>query len=207
MSAGAVASEAGVAPNQRRTKPASHHVIIKHMSITAIIAQIFNGIGTLVNAFGITSKNKSKTLLLFIIGNIFCAMAIGLLGAVSGTIVLIIFVIETIINYFWEKKHNKYPLWLIAIYVIVPCAVLIFTATSFWDALPICAGILFPLALVSKDFALRALNLASVVVWIPYNFHFGQYVGAISCIIFSVINAIAIIRYDILKNKNAKINP
>lgn len=171
------------------------------MSIIAIISQVINGFGTLVNSFGIVSKDKRKTLLFFIAGNILCAVATGLLGAVAGTIILVVFVIETIINYFWEKKSDKYPIWLIALYIIIPCTVLIITATSAWDILPIAAGILFPLALVSKGFWLRMLNLAAVMVWIPYNFHFGQYVGAISCIIFSLINVTAIIKYDIVKKK------
>ncbi len=171
------------------------------MSILAIIAQICNGIGTLINAIGISVKDKQKLLLIFIIGNIFCALAVGLLGAVSGTLVLIIFVIETIINYFWEKKHDKYPIWMIALYIIIPCAVLIATATTPWDILPIAAGVLFPLAMVSKGFVLRLLNMLSVVVWVPYNFVFGQYVGAISCAIFTIVNLVAIIRFDLLKQK------
>lgn len=61
------------------------------------------------------------------------------------------------------------------------------------------AGILFPLALISKELALRLLNLLSVALWIPYNFVFGQYVGAISCIIFTIVNFIAIVRLDIFK--------
>ena len=174
------------------------------MEPIAIIAQVVNGIGTFINAIGINIKDKRKILLHFIIGNIFCALAVGLLGAVSGTIILIIFVIETIINYFWEKKSDTYPLWLIALYIVVPCAILIATMTSPWDLLPLAAGILFPLAMVSKDLLLRSLNLLSVAVWIPYNFHFGQYVGAISCAIFTVINAVAIIRLDVIKKKAKK---
>ena len=114
----------------------------------------------------------------------------------------LIFVVESIINYFWEKKFEKYPIWLILLYVIIPCTILAFTYESMWDFLAITASILFPLALLSKNFKLRLLNLLSVIVWIPYNLHFGQYVGALSCLIFTIINIIAIIRLDILKNKS-----
>ena len=34
-----------------------------------------------------------------------------------------------------------------------------------------------------------------------YNFVFGQYVGTLSCAIFTIVNLIAIIRLDVLKDK------
>lgn len=173
------------------------------MAIIEIVSQIINCIGSTINMIGINIKDKRKILLFFIFGNSFVAASLGLLGAKAGMLVEIIFVIETIINYFWERKFEKYPVWLILLYVIIPCTVLAFTFETMWDFLPIIASILFPLALLSKNFKLRLLNLLSVVVWIPYNFHFGQYVGALSCLIFTIINITAIIRLDFLK-KNAK---
>ena len=91
---------------------------------------------------------------------------------------------------------------MILLYVIVPCILLIITFDSVWNILPLIGGIVFPLALLSKGFKLRFLNFISVVVWIPYNFHVGQYVGTISCIIFAIMNAIAIIRLDIINRKD-----
>ena len=168
-----------------------------------IAAQILNCIGSTVNMVGINIKDKKKILLFFIVGNILTAVATGLLAAWVGMLILIVFVIETIINYFWDKKYDKYPVWLILIYVIVPCVLSAITFQSAWDLLPIAAGILFPLALLSRDFKLRLLNLLSVSVWIPYNLHIGQYVGAVSCAVFVVINLVAIIRLDVLRPKTS----
>lgn len=169
------------------------------MSIIEIVSQIINCIGSTINMIGINIKDKRKILLFFIFGNSFVAASLGLLGAKVGMLVQIIFVIESIINYFWEKKFEKYPIWLILLYVIIPVTILAITFETMWDILPIIAGILFPLALLSKNFKLRLLNLLSVVVWVPYNFNFGQYVGALSCLIFTIINIVAIIRFDLLK--------
>lgn len=171
------------------------------MTIIEIVSQIINCIGSTINMIGINIKDKRKILLFFILGNSCVAMSLGLLSAKVGMLVQIIFVIETIINYFWERKFEKYPIWLILLYVIIPCTVLAITFETMWDFLPIIASILFPLALLSKNFKLRLLNLLSVVVWIPYNFHFGQYVGALSCLIFTIINIIAIIRLDFFVKK------
>ena len=168
-----------------------------------IAAQILNCIGSTVNMVGINIKDKKKILLFFSVGNILTAVATGLLAAWVGMLILIVFVIETIINYFWDKKYDKYPVWLILIYVIVPCVLSAITFQSAWDLLPIAAGILFPLALLSRDFKLRLLNLLSVSVWIPYNLHIGQYVGAVSCAVFVVINLVAIIRLDVLRPKTS----
>ena len=167
-----------------------------------ILSQIINGIGTCLNIIGINIKDKNKTLILFALGNSCVATALGLLGAYAGMTIQIIFVIQTIINFFWEKKNNKYPLWLVFIYILVPTIILTINYQTMWDILPLLAGILFPLALISQKFFLRFLNLLSVVVWIPYNINFGQYVGAVSCTIFTIINIIAIIRFDVLKEKN-----
>ena len=171
------------------------------MNKTQIIAQIINGIGTTLNIIGINIKEKKKLLLCFVLGNIFLAIALRLLNATAGMLVQIVFVSETILNYFLDKKYDKYPLWIILLYVILPCTILVISFKSKWDILPIISGILFPLALLSKDFKLRLLNLFSILVWIPYNFVFGQYVGTIGCIIFAITNFMAIIRLDILKSK------
>ena len=172
----------------------------------SLISNIINCIGSAINMVGISIKDKRKILICFIFGNAFVAISLGLLNAKVGMSVQIIFVIETIINYFWEKKYDKYPIWMILIYVIIPCIVLMITFSSVWDLLPLLIGILFPLAMLSKDFKLRLLNLFSISAWIPYNFHVGQYIGFVSCIIFAIINIVSIIRLDIFKKEKTQIN-
>lgn len=174
------------------------------MTNLQVVSQIINAIGSIINMTGINFKEKNKILISFILGNICIAIALGMLNAVSGMIIQTIFVIETIINYFYEKNKGedvKYPMWMILLYVIVPTVILLLFYSSNWDLLPMMSGILFPLAMISKELSLRVLNLLSVLFWIPYNFVFGQYVGAISCSITSIVNLIAIIRLDVLKNK------
>lgn len=171
------------------------------MTPVQISAQVINLAGTALNSIGITKKEKDKTLIFFTLGNICVATALGLLGAISGMTIQIIFVTQTIINFFYEKKHDSYPKWMIGAYVVIPTIILSIVYQSAWDLMPIAAGILFPLALISKNTALRIFNFLSVAMWIPYNLHFGQYVGAISCAVFAVINLIAIIRFDIMKTK------
>ena len=167
-----------------------------------IISNIINCIGTTSNMIGINLKDKRKVLICFIIGNSCVSVALGLLNAISGMLIQAVFVIETIINYFWEKKHDKYPTWMVLLYVIIPCIMLALSYKTMWDILPIIGGVMFPLALVSKDLKLRLLNLFSVFAWVPYNLHVGQYVGFVSCIIFVIINAVAVIRLDILKKES-----
>ena len=169
------------------------------MTTTNILAQIINFMGCIFNMIGINIKNKSKILLFFIIGNSCVATALGILNAKVGMIIQIIFVIETVINYFFEKKYDKYPFWLIILYIVIPTAILISTFSTVWDILPLISGIIFPIAILLRGFKLRFLNLVSVFLWIPYNFHFGAYVGAIGCIIFAIFNISAIIRLDLLK--------
>lgn len=173
------------------------------MSIARIISQIVNIFGTGFNMIGVNMKDKRKCLIFFILGNSCISIALGLVGAISGMIVHLIFVLETIINYIYEEKtkKTKYPLWLIALYIIIPSAILVSVYNTPWDLLPILAGVLFPLAILSKDFLLRLLNLLSIALWIPYDFVFGQYVGTISCIALTIMNFVAIIRLDIKHKK------
>lgn len=171
------------------------------MEMNVLISNIINCVGSALNMIGVNLKEKQKTLILFIFGNICVAIALGILNAIVGMIIQLIFVIETLINYFWDKKHNKYPLWMIILYVAIPCIALAFTFKNAWDILPLISGIVFPLSLLTKDFKLRFLNLISAIAWIPYNFHFQQYVGTISCILLTCMTIVAIVRLDILKQK------
>ncbi len=173
------------------------------MTITKIISQVLNGLGSALNMYGINLKDKNRVLKIFTIGNLLVAISLGLLGATVGMLAQLSFVIETLINYFWEKRHNKYPILLILLYIFIPSLILGISFTSCWDILPIIASILFVLAFISKNFVLRLLNLLSAALWIPYNFHFGQYVGIVSCTVFTIMNLIAIIRLDILENKKS----
>ena len=105
------------------------------MTTIQILSQIINGIGSIINMIGINFKKKSKVLLSFIVGNICVATALGMLGAISGMIIQIIFVTETIINYFYERKKGdaiKYPLWLIIAYVIIPTIIFLPSERKRW---------------------------------------------------------------------------
>ena len=177
------------------------------MTTQQIVSQIINFFGSTTNMVGICIKNKRKTLILFTIGNSLIAIALGLLGATAGMIVEICFVIESLINFFLEKKYTLYPIWLIFVYVVVPVTILIIMFQSSWDLLPIVASVLFALSMVFHNFSLRLLNFLSVVLWIPYNIVYVQYVGAVSCGVLAIINLIAIIRYDILKKKESNREP
>ena len=166
-----------------------------------MLSQIINGIGSALNIIGINIKDKRKVLIFFTFGNACVATALWLLGAIVGMIVQIIFVVETIINYFWEKNHDKYPKWIMILYVIAPCVALAVTYQSLWDILPIIASIIFPIAMLSKNFILRFLNLISTIAWIPYNIHFGQYVGTVSCTLLAFMTLVAILRLDIIEKR------
>ena len=179
----------------------------RKMTTQQIVSQIINFFGSTTNMVGICIKNKRKTLILFTIGNSLIAIALGLLGATAGMIVEICFVIESLINFFLEKKYTLYPIWLILVYVVVPVTILIIMFQSSWDLLPIVASVLFALSMVFHNFSLRLLNFLSVVLWIPYNIVYVQYVGAVSCGVLAIINLIAIIRYDILKKKESNREP
>ncbi|MCQ2978923.1 MAG: YgjV family protein [Clostridia bacterium] len=173
------------------------------MGTMEMASQVINLIGSSSNILGINFKEKRKTLICFIIGNILISTSLGLLHAWSGMIVQALFVTETIINYFYEKHNDEshYNIWVIIVYIIAPLLVLLINFQSMYDLFVIFAGVLFPLSIVAKDFNLRLLNFIAVMLWIPYNFHFAQYAGAIMSTIFAIVNLIAIIRYDILKDK------
>ena len=62
-----------------------------------IISQIINCIGTGLSTIGINSKEKSKTLIFFALGNTCVATSLELLGAYSGMIIQIIFQVLNIV--------------------------------------------------------------------------------------------------------------
>ena len=169
------------------------------MTNIEILAQVVNAIGSTTNMVGISAKEKRRVLLFFTLGNFFVGLSLFLLKAYTGMFVQITFVTETIINYFWDKKGKQYPIWLILIYIIIPCTIILINYKEIWDLFPLAGAVFFPASLISKNFQLRLLNFFAIVVWIPYNIHFGQYAGTIFCTVYAIVNIISIIRHDIIK--------
>ena len=171
------------------------------MIMKYIIAQIFGIIGPSLKIVGIQFKNKEKVLFNFILVNLIIGIELVLLEAYSGAIVSLIAVIETLINYIYNKKNKKLPNYFICIYILISIIAGILTYKIKMDILATVCAILYIVSICqTKEKNLRLISLFSICIWIIYNIYFKAYTDTCFKIGFLISTMIAIYRYDIKKS-------
>lgn len=167
-----------------------------------LLANFFGALALLSNIFGIQSKKKKYIMISFILANLFLVINFILLKAYSGAIICFISVIETSINYIYDKNKRKYPVALICIYIIISLICGLFAFKNVIDILPVLSSIIFAFTIIQKkERNIRILTLSFISLFVAYDFIVGAYAALLSAVIYCISIAIAIIRYDILKKK------
>lgn len=165
-----------------------------------IVSQVFGFLGVLSNIIGVQFKDKKNIMFAFIIANIFFALCFGLLKSYSGMVISLFAVIQTIINYFFDKNNKKIPIYLIVIYIVISLVCGVFTYKAALDILPIVCSVLYTISVIqTKENRIRIITLINVILWTLYDFLVGAYTAGANSIFLTISTFIAIIRYDILK--------
>ena len=172
-----------------------------------IIAQMMGVLGTISNIIGIQLKKKSQIMISIILANFFFSLNFLLLEAYSGAIICFIAGIQTFINYLFDIKKKKYPIWLITIYYLISLVSVLITFTTLIDIIPIiCAILLITTIIQKKERNIRLLTLVNIGLWSVYDLTVGAYTAAISDAFMTISTLIAITRLDILKNNKNKVS-
>lgn len=167
-----------------------------------IIAQILGVIGPVLKIIGIQFKDKNKILLMFVLVNLTIGIELILLKAYAGAIVCLIAVVQTFINYIYNKKNQKLPKFYIPIYIVVSLIAGIYTYEEPMDVLAIICAMLYIASICQvKERNIRIVSLINMSIWIVYNFYFKAYTDGIFKIGFVISNLIAIYKYDIKRIK------
>lgn len=165
-----------------------------------ILAQVFGGLGTLTNAIGIQMKRKREILISYIIACLLLAISFYLLGVYSGMVTCTIMAGETFINYIFDKKGKRLPLWLVLTMIIVSTVIASLFYQSWVDLFVIASCTPFVLILIQKkEKNVRLFTFIFLLLYTIFDILVGAYAVFIGDLLFEVSTVIAIIRYDLIK--------
>lgn len=167
-----------------------------------ILPQLFHVIKVVLQMVAVQFKQKKHILIAFIFVNIFAGLGYILLGAYTGLLTCGIAVIQTIIQYIFDKKQKEVPKYFSIIYLVSSIIGGFFTYKTFIDILPLLSFVMYTLSILpKKESTVRKFTLLKLLLWIPYdafNFAFASMIGRIITVISTIVG---MIRLDIKKEK------
>ncbi len=122
-------------------------------------------------------KNMKLILLLVFFTNVFIATSYVLTDAFNGAITCVVGAVQTIINYFFERKSKPLPKWLIGIYALSFIVVNVIAFKHLTDIIALLAAMMFVMGIsVKNGKKYRLWTLINTGLWILYDiatFSFG----------------------------------
>ena len=137
-----------------------------------ILAFALSVIGTVCICSSSLVKGKDMRLILFLafLSNVFVGTSYILTAAWSGAISCGVGAIQTIINYFFEKKQKPLPVWLIVVYAATFTVVNLITFTRITDIFAILACYAYILGISQKNGKkFRIWSLSNAGLWLVYD--------------------------------------
>jgi len=161
-----------------------------------IPAFILSTLGTVCICITPLLKGKNMKLILFLIflTNVLIATSYILTGAFNGAATCCVAAVQAIINYFFERKSKRIPVWLIAIYAVAFVIVNVLVFSHITDIIALVAALMFIIVICQKNGKhYRLWTLAKTVLWAVYDLitlSFGPlctHVIEIAIVIFGIV--------------------
>ena len=167
------------------------------------IAQIFGVLGIIFSVISMQMKTKKSIMIALLLLNLASALNFLFLESYSGSLVCFFAVIETFINYLFDKNNKKVPLYLIAIYVVVNIALGVYSYTKPLDIIPVVCALIYCLTVCTKkESNIRKEMFVNQTLWLIYDLIVKAYMFSISNILTLISIVISMIRFkDFKKNK------
>ena len=168
------------------------------------LAMILSVLGTVCICTPSLIKGKNmKLILLFVfLANVFVATSYFLTGAYNGAVSCGIGGAQTIINYFFDRKNKKLPIWLIVLYVAAFTAVNLMVFTQLVDLVALVASVSFVLCIGQKNGAkYRLCTALNASLWITYDLLSQSYGPLLTHSILLLTVLAGIVIYDIRKKR------
>ena len=170
-----------------------------------VLPQIFHVIKVVLQMVAVQFKQKKHILIAFIFVNLFAAMGYILLKAYTGLVTTSIAVVQTTIQYIYDKKQKEVPKYFVIIYLISSIIGGFFTFKTFIDILPILSFVMYTLSILpKKESTVRKFTLLKLLLWIPYDAYKLAIASMIGRIITVVSTIIGMVRLD--RNKKVESN-
>ena len=159
----------------------------------ATISYILSFIATilgLIEPFG----KKMKTILAFnFTGNLLVGLSYLLVEEKSGAFICFVACVQVIINFIFDLKGKKIPLWLIGCYVFAFLSVNLLTFACWYDVFALIASVLFVISVAQSNARYyRVLYFLNSTVWILYDFLAGAYGNLFTHIVLFIATLISI---------------
>ena len=137
-----------------------------------ILAFILSTIGTVCISISPLLKGKNMKLILLLTFSTNALMAISYLltGAFNGAASCCLGAIQTIINYFLERKNKPIPSWLVAVYAAAFVVANILVFSHITDIIALLAAIAFVFIISQKNGKqYRVWTIINTVLWVVYD--------------------------------------
>ena len=143
-----------------------------------ILAFVLSCLGTVCICIPALLKGKDMKLILLLVflTNVLLAVSYTITGAANGAVSCGIGAVQTIINYFFERKKKPLPVWLICVYsaTFIVFNLLFFSQAA--DALALVAVVAFVLGISQKSGKqYRLWTMVNTGAWILYDLFTGAY--------------------------------
>ena len=159
------------------------------MNSNFIIAQIFGVIGIIFSVLSMQMKTKKNIMIMLLCLNLASALNFLFLDSISGSLVCFFAVFETFLNYLFDSKNKRVPVYVIAFYVVVNLILGFSTYKSIIDLIPIvCALIYCATVCTNREFIIRKEMFANQTLWLIYDIIVKAYMFSISNILTLIIS-------------------
>ena len=137
-----------------------------------ILAFVLSTLGTVCICIPPLLKGKNMKLILLLIfsTNVLLATSYFLTGAYNGAATCCIGAVQTIVNYFFERKNKPIPRWLIAVYAVAFTVANLLVFAKLTDVIALLAAGAFILAICQKNGKqYRVWTLVNTLLWLVYD--------------------------------------
>ncbi|MBQ6476896.1 MAG: YgjV family protein [Bacilli bacterium] len=136
--------------------------------------------------------------------NLAAAFNFLFLNSLSGSLICFFGALETVINYLFDRKNIKVPIYIIGLYIIINLILGFSTFKSIIDILPIICALLYCVTICTKEEKnIRKLMFINQFTWLIYDLITKSYMLSISNVLTLISVVISYYRYDI-KTKKAR---
>lgn len=175
-----------------------------------VYIQILGAIAVILWCYSIQKNNRKDVLKLQIFANIFYAGQYFFLGAISTAIMNMVSVIRMVVFYKNEEKKKENSVMTLIIFILCILIIwvfdIIYNGFTYYGIIPIMITIAYTYAIWQPDLKIMRITfLIAAFLWIGFNITVGAYVSVIGNIIEIVSGIVAIVKYDLDKNRLKKV--
>ncbi|MBE6689388.1 MAG: YgjV family protein [Ruminococcaceae bacterium] len=171
------------------------------MAVLSFVLSI-TGLISMITASLLKGKNMRKILVLVFLGNTLVATSYLIDQNANGAASCYIGAAQTIINYFFESKNKKLPIWLIIAYSAAFVVINLMVFTEFVDIMAIIASLTFIMCIGQKNGRkYRIWTLINMILWSSYDIIKGSYAPLVTHAIMLAFNVVGMIIHDTKKKK------